>query len=982
MRPPLRPFDRQVDRVIGVVLRLFLGLFVATLPGSSVRPVIYERVAPPLPPEVRDRDASVDVQVEAPDHTPIAHARVRALAVLDRNVHLAGEAATDAHGHATIGKLPRAAHWIVADAPGHARGATMVVLAGESRAVTLTLGPEHSLDVEVHDDHGTPLNSAEIEIVAADPLPLGARTGADGKAHVGRLSAGPFIVTARAAGYEEISRHGVVENEVARFVLRRLGAIVVHVEGDHGEAVAGARVQIAGAELGFSRATTTDAAGDVRIAALPDGGYSLRASKESKVSPIELDVPISGGDEKRMTLTLQQGAFVVVRVVEEGVDAEPIEGAAVTVAESGVSPFPLEAVSDKTGSARIGPILPLFATVSARAESFVAPGALTLPDPLPAEIPIVLTRAGVLEGRVVDARGFPIDGATLEVVGTDYSGAPIDDDPRHRAFRAAHFAFGLGGSAPLVPMGELGVVPGPVPAIPHLGSGSVPSANSTAGLPPVVPWVTRDDGTFKIEPVSPGRVRVVVRHPQFVETMSDVVALKSGGTAHVDVVMHAGGALEGKVVDSVGRTVAGARVTVNATRGALEQSVMSGDDGSFAFAALPLDISIGVAAPEDPIRVVARISLTIPELAKKAITLTLPEPRKQLDLQVVDDRGYPLDAVQIAVLSLDPSSPLRTTTFTDARGEAHVANALGLQLRLELSLPGHAPKIASLDANAADTRIVMMRSETATGEVRSTRGAPIAGATITLFTQSGARRGLTNASGIFLIDGLAAGPARLRVRAPGFAPVERDVAIENRSGARPTDLPRVELEEEAVVEGIVVDGKGDPVQGARVSKGTAATYLATGAATPDVAVTDRTGKFRLSGLAAGAASLEAYAADSGRGRADGVKLTSGRTTSNVRIVLGSEKPTAESNASGGVAVTLGVSNADEIVIVDVAEGSAAERGGIAPGDVVLEVDGAKVKTMAAARAKLNGPLVDDVVVRIRRGDVESALRIERETVRR
>lgn len=959
-------------------------LFVATLPGSSLRPIFYERVAPPLPAEVKERDASVDVLVETPEHVPIANARVRALAVLDRNVHLAGEMATDAQGHAAIGKLPRAAHWIVADAPGHARGATMVVLESTTRTVTLTLGAEHSLDIEVHDDHGVPINFAEIEIVAGDPLPLGARTRLDGKAHVGRLSAGPFLVTARAAGYEEISKHGVGEGDVVRFVLRRLGAIAVHVVDAHGEAVAAARVQIAGAELAFSRAADADAHGDVHIAALPDGSYALRASKESRVSAIELDVAIRGGDEKAVTLTLQQGAFVAIRVVEEGLDADPIEGAAITVAESGISPFPIEAVSGKDGRARIGPILPLFATVSARAENFVAPGALTLPDPLPPEIPIVLTRAGVVEGRVVDARGFPIDGATLEVVGTDYAGAPIDDDPRHRAFRVAHFAASLGGSAPLIAMGELGVMPGPVPAIPHsFGAfAAMSSSNSTASDPPTQPWVTREDGTFRIEPVSPGRVRVVVRHPQFVETMSEVVALKSGGQARVDIVMHAGGNLEGKVVDAVGHVVSGARVTVSATRGALERSVMSSDDGSFAFAALPPDISVGVAAPDDPIRMLVRLDLTIPEQATRSITLTLPEPRKQLDLQVTDDRGYPLDAVQIAVLSLEPSSPLRTTTFTDARGEAHVANALGLQLRLELSSPGHAPTIATLDAKASSTHITMARSESVTGEVRSSRGVPVGGATVAIFTQAGVRRGVTTASGDITIEGLSAGSARLRVRAAGFAPLDRDLTIENRGGARPTVLPRVELDEEAAVEGLVVDAHGDPVQGARVSKGVAATYLATGATTPDVAVTDRTGKFRLAALAAGTVMLEAYAADSGRGRAENVKLVSGRTTSGVRIALGSEKPTAESSASGGVAVTLGVSDADEIVIVNVAEGSAAERGGIAPGDVVLEVEGEKATTLTGVRAKLNGPLGDDVVVRIRRGDVESALRLEREPVRR
>lgn len=974
-------FVQGFDRIANIVLRLFLGLFIATMPGASLRPVVYERVAPPVPDEVRDRNASVVATIENPDHTPIANAHVRALAVLDQVVHLAGEAHSNREGTATIGRLPRAACWIVADAPNHARASTMVVLDASARDVTLTLGTEHSLDVEVNDDHGSPLNSAEIEVTASDPLPLGARTSADGKAHVGRLSAGPFVVTARAAGYEEITRRGVSEGDVARFVLRRLGAIAAHVVGEDGSPIPTARVQIAGVQLSPARVAETDANGDVRIAALPDGEYALRASKDSRVSAIELAVQVHGGEDQQVTLKLVQGAFVSLHVVEDGVDAEPIEDAAVTVAESGVSPFPIEAVTAKDGRVRIGPILPANATVSARADGFVAPGAIVLPDPLPGEIQIVLTRAGVLEGRVVDARGFPIDGATIEVVGTDFNGAPIDDDPRHRAFRAAHFEANLAGPTPLIPMGELGVMPGPVPAIPHAFANSSAS-NAPASAYNVAPWVTREDGTFRIEPVSPGRVRVVVRHPQFVETISDVVSLHSGGEAHVDVVMHAGGGIEGKVVDSHGQVVVGSRVTVTATRGSLERSEVTGDDGTFAFAALPSDVWIGAAGPDDPLQTLVRVATSVPERESKTITLVLPEPRKPLDLQVIDDRGYPIDAVQITALSLDPSSPLRTTTFTDARGEAHVTNAKGLALRLELSAPAHAPKIVNFDAAQADTRIVMGRAESAAGEVRSSHGDPIENADVVFYTQSGAQRTRTDSHGLFTLGGLSTGAAHCRVRAKGFAPLERDVSIAENDGARPTDVPRFELDEEAVVEGVVVDAHGDPVQGARVSRGAAATYVQNGSTPPGVAVSDRTGKFRLSELAAGTVTLEAYAADSGRGRVEAVKLISGRTTSDVRIELASEKATVDSNAPGGVAVTLGLSDADEIVIVDVAEGSAAERGGLVPGDVVLEADGEKALTLAGTRAKLNGPISDDVVLKIRRGETESAVRIEREPVRR
>ncbi|MGH7327586.1 MAG: carboxypeptidase regulatory-like domain-containing protein, partial [Polyangiaceae bacterium] len=604
------------------------------MPGSTTRPILFERVAPPIPDSLKNRDSALDVLVETLDHAPVRNARVRALSALDDGVHLAGEAMTGANGHASLAKLPHGATWILVDAHDLARGSTMLVLEKGSRSISLELENEHTLDVDAKDDHGAPLANAEIEIVGADPLPIGSRVEMDGSAHVGRLGPGPYIVTARAPGYEEITRHGVKEGEEASFVLRRMGTISVHVVGEHDDPLAHANVEVAGAELWPARTTSTDDHGDVKIAALPDGSYALRAFKDSRVSPIELDVALHGGDDRAITLRLGEGSFVVARVVQEGLDAEPVDGAAVTVAESGLTPFPIEAVTNKDGRVRIGPILPGDATISARSEGFVASNAIAIGTPVPPEIPIVLVKAGTLEGRVVDARGFPIDGATIEVIGTDFSGAPIDDDPRHRAFRAAHFMANLAGAVPLVPMGELGVVPGPVPPIPHATGGSV-SPNAPPDSPEAAPWVSKDDGTFSIAPVSPGRVRLMVRHPQYVETASDVVTLTSGGTAHVDVVMHAGGSLEGRVLDPNDQPAPNVRVTVSATRGALERTTLTAEDGTFAFASLPLDVSVSAALEDDPSSTLVRVPVTIADGAHKSITLNLPAARKELDLQVV-----------------------------------------------------------------------------------------------------------------------------------------------------------------------------------------------------------------------------------------------------------------------------------------------------------------------------------------------------------
>jgi S1-C subfamily serine protease len=190
-----------------------------------------------------------------------------------------------------------------------------------------------------------------------------------------------------------------------------------------------------------------------------------------------------------------------------------------------------------------------------------------------------------------------------------------------------------------------------------------------------------------------------------------------------------------------------------------------------------------------------------------------------------------------------------------------------------------------------------------------------------------------------------------------------------------------------VVEGQVVDERGDPVAGARVARDHVPTWLVVGTSPLGVALSDAKGRFTLRELPEGNLVLEAYAPDRGRALAEGVRVTAGRTTVNVRIVLGArsadQAPAPESMATGSVAVTLGETGEPvEVVIVSLVEGSEAERAGLAPGDVLLAVDGASVATMSEARARLSGPLADDVVLRVRRGEQTLALRVARESVRR
>ncbi len=985
-----------MTRVRSVLFALLALVFIASWPGASVRAVLLELTAPELPKEIAGREGVLDVVVTTKEEgTPIAKARVRAFAILDGRAHSAGEATSDETGRATLKDLPQAEHWIVAEAEGRARASQMVVIVAGARRLDLVLGPEHAIDVEVKTEDGGHVANAEIEVRGSDPFPVGGRSDADGNAHVGRLGEGPYTVVVRAPGYEEVTRRRIPEGEKLVVTLGKQGALVVKVLAEDGAPAPSARVLVASPTLWPARVAETGPEGTVRIAGLPSGTYTLRATKGTLVSPIEIGVPINKSEEKEVELRLGPGLSIVARIVDATTD-DGVPNAKVSLAENGISPFPLEGVTDKAGRIVLGPIAPGPSSLSARADGFVPKSAVRIDEDPKGEVKVALMRGGVLLGKVTDARGYAVDGATIRVVGTDIEGMPIDEDPQRSSFRDAHFAATVGGPPALIPAGELGVMPGPVPPIPHgppSGASALPFAQQQGQRAAEEPWVTGRDGMFRASPVTPGRVRAYVRHPQYVEAMSDVVVLAPEKEARVDVVLQRGGNVEGKVVDAKGRRVANALVTALATHGSFERVTRTGTDGSFAFAAVPDHITLLVSPPadaqhdEDPSVIAARVEIDVPEAGKKTIEIVLPEPRPSLLVKVTGDRGMPVDAAQVSAVSLDPREALRVTAFTDARGEAQLRDAKGIALRVEVRAPGRAARIVVTTPETQRLDVALGTAESVTGEITTKRREPIEGAEVTLNTETGVRHARTNKDGVYTLMDVAPGPARLRVRALGRAPAAKEITIEERSGRRPTEVARIELLEEGIIEGIVVDGRGDPVPGARVAKDAVPTYLPVGAPLVGMAMADAKGRFKLTELAEGMIALEAYAADVGRARRENVKVNAGRTTDGVKIVIARGEPgSKEPMATGGVAVTLGETTpgleGPEVIIVAVSENSEAERAGLLVHDIVLEVGGVKPTSIVDARARLSGPVHDDVVVKVRRSERVLSFRVSREAVRR
>lgn len=451
--PPPAPRPSRYARLVALLATLVSLLYVAGLFDTRLTTFDLVAQAPALPAMLATRDADVRVAIVDEHDRPLPGAFVRLFSIQGGTTYFAGEASAGEDGVASLEGMPRGETWLLAYGEGRARGSIRVVLGPGERVVRLVLQPAAAIDVVVVDEAEKPFAGAKITVTGGDPLPYVGVTGADGRARIDRLGQGPFLVRATARGYDDIVRTGVLPGPIpVRIKLERLGALEVAVVEADGTPAPYARVLCAGAGLWPARSTVADANGIARIVGLRRGGYDLKAELGERVSQTELGVELERAVQKQVKLVLGPGRRITVKVTDgESEDAPPVKEASVVLAEEGLSPFPIHGRTDAKGVVVLGPITLGYATVSARAPGFVPRSAVPVDDES-TEVRVSLLRGGALVGEVVDDRGFPVGGATIEVVGVDIEGMPIDETSAMAEFRDDHFDLALPGPLPLLPI--------------------------------------------------------------------------------------------------------------------------------------------------------------------------------------------------------------------------------------------------------------------------------------------------------------------------------------------------------------------------------------------------------------------------------------------------------------------------------------------------------------------------------------------------
>ena len=405
------------------------------------------------------------------------------------------------------------------------------------------------------------------------------------------------------------------------FILDRGGALDLRVIDMLGAAVGGASVQHIAAEVVSSAVTDED--GRVRFASLPTGTGSLVVTKPGYGSIRDQNLAVAPGVTEERTLVLPQGLEIRGLVVQAESE-RPLAGVVVAArypnlpalddADTPSVKTDEEGRFKLTGFVSGQEQMVLRATLSGYAEGRVWINAMTK-----GEVKIQLVKPGeAFEGRVVDADGQPRGAVTVTYAqmqmeakaevpstqtkddgsfvlarpawaapGDDFAVIAFSDDaglgtaevsiPEKDDARAPPLEIKLGGTGALAgtvrDAGGQPVQGALVSLSPDwktaqemarggefnwqqlnvIGSGEVRNLSAVTGM----------DGTYRIPGVPALGYQVTASFGLDQFTLPEPVTVRAGDTATADVALGQGGTIEGWILDSDNKPVAGAYVSAN-----------------------------------------------------------------------------------------------------------------------------------------------------------------------------------------------------------------------------------------------------------------------------------------------------------------------------------------------------------------------------------------------------------------------------------
>jgi len=617
--------------------------------------------------------------------------------------------------------------------------------------------------------------------------------------------------------------------------------------------------------------TRTDAAGRFRFAGLPESRYRVWAYRGEQASPAVAADRLGAGPFAPIDLVLAPATVVSGRVVNEVTGAGVVADVVLVADDQDQPPRAVRSVAD--GLFRIEGVPFGRWTADAHAPGYLSADAVRF---LAASdyAPVILLEPGTaVSGRVVDADGRPLAGASVLArgQGADGAGQEISEESLARAaaggeevpagsqsWKGGTTATGL----KFIERGELGVVVGPLPYPPPPGAGTLRVASpiaaaGAAGLPPlpidpaVAPRLTTGaDGTFRVTGVPPGRYQVWARRTGFAEGSTAPFEVVLGRDIDgLEIALGAGLTVEGQIVDDGGASVSGASVAARPRGGGDAIVATTGPDGRYQLGPLAGEVRLAVTAVGYG---GAARDVSAPRVARLAIRrredFILVRADAELEGRLLDSTGLAVRGAAVRVAS-DGSTGV-APALTDAAGRFRITGVPVGRHRVHVEHPDYPPLDAEIRTGIASTlELPLGGGVELTVRDRST-GAAVRGARVTAASPAGVRRDATaGPDGHAEIPGLAAGAWTLSAAAAGYAaaPVTVQVPAGRRLGEITVRDVRLDLSRVATLAGVVRDRNGERVAGAEVAVDGALART----------TSDAQGRFRMSDAPSGAITLTA-----------------------------------------------------------------------------------------------------------------------------
>ena len=586
-----------------------------------------------------------------------------------------------------------------------------------------------------------------------------------------------------------------------------------------------------------SRSGRTSAQGRFQIHGLVlDSGYRLSFAKDG-FAPASLEIDDLGSHEDRESLrvVLQPGRRGVGWVVDEQ-DA-PVAGAEVRLEDAPVAAprgsrrffdpdagqGDPDAVADGEGRFEVVDLAPGRYDLRAEAPGFapvIVPGVEILDGPGEIDLgTLVLIPGAAIEGRVVDARRRPVEGAGIRV------SQPSGSSRMSSVLRMA--------------------------------AGRPADATSAA------------DGSFRVTDQQPGsRVGLSVEKDGYVT--ADVAGVEAPSPEPLEVVLRTASKILGRVVTEDGKPVAGASVQVQPeSHGGPGfgpgmsgwRRVESEEDGTFEVADVPpgrVDVAAGAAG--------------FRRLELGGIEVPADEPLRGLELVLVpgaevrgtvtEADGKPAAGVFVAVTETGSMSLGHDGTMTDADGKYLISGtAPGMRKVLAMDRASRrASKNVEIELGSNVVDLVFEGGVEVSGQVLDAGGVPVAGALVRIrpsrtsgVPRFGRMEASSGSDGSFSVADVAPGTYDLSATKEGYAPAELDEPLE--IGANPVAGLIVRLTSGTTLTGRVLGLEYDDL--ARVE-------IRAVVSGGSIAKPDFEGRYRIPNVPAGEVTVMAEVPGSGR----------------------------------------------------------------------------------------------------------------------